>query len=272
MSNYQVDANQASTQFLYSTVRIETLDLDGSPGSGTAFFFEDFKSPDDRASYLVTNNHVLANTKSVRLTLHVGATTDRSHFSVAEERSFDFAEPLTLWKAHPNPEVDLCALSVKRLKELAGDHLDDLFFIPIGSHGIPTQEEERRYSAILSLVMIGYPNGLWDERNNLPVLRRGTTATHPAVDFNGKPEVVIDMACFPGSSGSPVVFYDPPYFASAHRFLGVLYAGPAISNVGEVIIKEIPTSTMVHAITPTMMHLGYVIKAREVMTLVRSFK
>jgi len=57
--------------------------------------------------------------------------------------------------------------------------------------------------------MIGYPNGLWDHVNNLPLIRRGITASHPGVDYqiegqNGPGVTVIDMACFPDSSGSPV--------------------------------------------------------------------
>lgn len=52
--------------------------------------------------------------------------------------------------------------------------------------------------------MVGYPDGIWDEFNNQPIVRRGITATHPKNDFNGKGEFLIDAVCFPGSSGSPV--------------------------------------------------------------------
>ncbi len=44
--------------------------------------------------------------------------------------------------------------------------------------------------------MIGYPNGIWDEANNMPIIRRGITATHPNFNYNGKPEFMIDAACF----------------------------------------------------------------------------
>jgi len=56
--------------------------------------------------------------------------------------------------------------------------------------------------------MVGYPIGLWDEKNNYPIFRKGITATHPANDYNGKSEFMIDAACFPGSSGSPVYIID----------------------------------------------------------------
>ena len=51
--------------------------------------------------------------------------------------------------------------------------------------------------------MIGYPDGIWDSVNNLPVIRKGITATHPHISWNGKTEFLTDIASFPGSSGSP---------------------------------------------------------------------
>jgi hypothetical protein len=31
--------------------------------------------------------------------------------------------------------------------------------------------------------MIGYPNGIWDAKNNLPVIRKGITATHANIPW-----------------------------------------------------------------------------------------
>ena len=69
---------------------------------------------------------------------------------------------------------------------------------------IPTKENLQDLSALEELVMVGYPIGLWDERNNFPIFRKGFTACHPAIDFNEDGIGLIDMACFPGSSGSPI--------------------------------------------------------------------
>lgn len=65
-------------------------------------------------------------------------------------------------------------------------------------------------SAVEEILMVGYPNGLWDSVNNYPLIRRGITASHPAVDFevDGVPTTVVDAACFPGSSGSPVILHN----------------------------------------------------------------
>lgn len=53
--------------------------------------------------------------------------------------------------------------------------------------------------------MIGYPIGLWDDVNNLPLIRKGITSIHPAIDFRGRSIGVADLACFHGSSGSPIL-------------------------------------------------------------------
>jgi hypothetical protein len=104
--------------------------------------------------------------------------------------------------------------------------------------------------------MVGYPTGLWDDVHNSPLFRTGSTATHPAVDFQGRPEFVVDLACFPGSSGSPVFAmrsHGYPWEDAAgdpRRFLGVLYAGPLLPGA------------------QTTVNLGYVIKASKVNELV----
>ncbi|MEB0261247.1 MULTISPECIES: hypothetical protein [unclassified Mucilaginibacter] len=86
------------------------------------------------------------------------------------------------------------------------------------------------------ILMVGYPNGIWDQINNKPILRRGITATHPNFDYNGQKEVMIDTACFPGSSGSLVFIFNEHGYqdkkgnitlgSSRVYLLGVLFARP----------------------------------------------
>jgi hypothetical protein len=122
--------------------------------------------------------------------------------------------------------------------------------------------------------MIGYPNGLWDEVNNYPLIRRGITASHPAVDHevDGVPTTVVDIACFPGSSGSPVFLYNHGSFADKKGnlvvggrllFLGVLFSGPVIQADGRIVIHNIPTAAVPVAEVSLMMNLGYIVKSRE---------
>ena len=95
---------------------------------------------------------------------------------------------------------------------------------------IPTQAEIDQLGAVESVLMVGYPIGLWDSVNNKPIVRRGTTATHPAIEFSGRPEFLIDCACWPGSSGSPVVLYQE--FASADRQGNINMGGTKMKLLG----------------------------------------
>jgi hypothetical protein len=169
---------------------------------------------------------------------------------------------------HPDPEIDLCGIKITTLLDHGGP-LEDLYHTPITSSSIPALEEQAHYPAIMQIAMIGYPTGLWDAENNLPILRRGTTASHPAIDFDGRPEVLVDIACFPGSSGSPVILHDTEYFAGAVRFLGVLHAGPDISLEGEILRKKVPINTDPAVRVSSMIHLGYIIKASKVLELTK---
>lgn len=84
---------------------------------------------------------------------------------------------------------------------------------------------------------------------------------------------MVDMACFPGSSGSPIFVYDRNgyldrranvYNMGQQRILlvGVLYAGPQIANNGHIILGQPPQVAVA-----AMMHLGNAIRASALMTM-----
>ena len=82
-----------------------------------------------------------------------------------------------------------------------------------------------------------------DEKHNLPITRKGITGTPFFVDHNGQPEFIVDCACFPGSSGSPVLIVNESSYALHKQplqvgnrmiLLGILYAGPLYNAQGEI--------------------------------------
>lgn len=130
--------------------------------------------------------------------------------------------------------------------------------------------------------MIGYPIGLWDEINNFPIFRKGFTASHPAINFNGQKIGLVDMACFPGSSGSPIYIFNENgyqdktgnmYLGSSRLLLiGYLYAGPVYSVNGTLSVQTIPTQQNVVPITPIMTNLGYYIKSNEIRSFIQRIR
>jgi hypothetical protein len=120
--------------------------------------------------------------------------------------------------------------------------------------------------------MVGCPRGIYDAANNFPIVRRGITATSIGRDYSGRPEFMVDMACFPGSSGSPVFinqlgFVDRntnAYMVDGRRFffVGILYSGPLITNEGTVVFGAQPRIEVA-----AMMHLGQVIRTSEMLQI-----
>jgi hypothetical protein len=264
---------QPSTSFeylLYTTVRLE-LGLAGNVSSiGTAFVYEHQTAPGDKTPMLITNRHVVAGSTYVTVRFH---RRDPSAPTWAVDGYVDLAFPLSEseWIGHPDPTIDLCGIKLSRFQQHAQAQGKELAVLSLSQRLIPN--DLAAFDAVEEIVMIGYPSGWWDETNNYPILRKGVTASHPGIDFNGKPEIAIDMACFPGSSGSPVLIpysmarAKPVAFFDASRpvaFLGVLAAGPMFPIAGEVCdgsSAPLPTRTTIP------MNLGFVVKAHAVAAL-----
>jgi hypothetical protein len=95
------------------------------------------------------------------------------------------------------------------------------------------------------------------------------------MNFCGKNITVIDAACFPGSSGSPVLIINEGMYTSktgtviGNRIilLGILYSGPVMSAKGQIEVREIPTARRPIAETEIPVHLGYTVKAREIFSI-----
>jgi hypothetical protein len=271
-----LNINSLSTKLLYSTTRIVAFHGSGGQSVGTAFFFL-FRLDDKRTvPTLVTNKHVVLGSATGEFHLHE-AIKNNSETPTPAGSSFavtvtDFEKS---WIMHPDPDVDLCAMPFEPLRRLAANHGKEVFLSPLDDTLIPLQSALDGLSAMEDVVMVGYPIGLWDSTNNFPILRRGTTASHPASDFQGKPMGVVDMACFPGSSGSPILIANEGGFATSQGFsvgtrvhlLGVLYALPQYTADGTIRVEQIPTHSVAMASTYIPIHLGYYVKSRELLTL-----
>lgn len=260
-------------QLMYCTARIVgQIPNSTNLKTGTGFFFNFPVGSGQQVPVLITNKHVIEGTTKLQFLVHTSVEKDAKRPSA--NAAIDSLP--TDWIGHPNPKVDLCAV-------LVGPVMNSMqplvpFFRAIGPEVIKSDPDLTQLNAVEDILMVGYPNGLWDAANNFPLIRRGITASHPAVDFdvNGVATTVIDVASFPGSSGSPVFIYNngtipnktgAMEIGSRAIFLGVLFSGPTYQPDGSIVIRNIPTMNVAVPQVNMMMNLGYIIKAKEVLEL-----
>ncbi len=260
-----------SEQLAHSTVRIECQLANGQTGTGTGFFFRFAESEGIHVPAIVTNKHVVAGARKGQFLMTL-ADANREPLRQTHH-AFVFENFEHMWIPHPDKDIDLCAMPIAPILEAAGNESKQLFYISLDKSLIPSKAEYEDMVLMEEIIMVGYPNGIWDKVNNMPIFRRGITATHPNLDWNGKPEFLIDAACFPGSSGSPVFLYNQVGYATKSggmtigpgrlKLLGILYAGPQHTVSGEITIVSIPTQNVPVAISSIPNNLGIVIKATK---------
>ncbi len=261
--------NDVTDLLMYTTARIEVQTASGSTCYGTGFSYTFERGPGRYFPCLVTNKHVVKDGTRARLTLH---EADPANPETKVRNSFTQLQVVpcaTLFVDHPDPTIDLCAMPITPLLDYTKNQGQPIYFRGFATSMLPSQADLDKLVAVEDLLMIGYPNALWDSVNNLPLFRRGISASHPAIDYEGKSQMMVDMACFPGSSGSPVVLYRPA--AATGRdpktpllyLLGVLFAGPVYTARGDIKVEDIPTGSVPIAVSRLMLHLGIVVKARE---------
>lgn len=250
LSYGQVDYSE---MLIHTTIRIEAMSSRGS-SFGTGFFFKyDFKD-DITIPVIVTNKHVIKNTEKVKLVF------TRKENNAPQYGNKIYTEISTSYFInHPESEIDLAVLPLAFIK-----NIENAFYQFLNELSIPDKEVLDNLLAIEEVLMIGYPNAIWDKLNNLPVSRRGFTATHPNINYNGKEEFLIDIAAFGGSSGSPILLFDQGSYLTKENIklggriflLGILYKGPTYTVKGNVV-DTIPKNV----ITPIPMGLACVIKS-----------
>jgi len=262
----------------HSTVRLEIMSSDGEISTGTGFFYRLAENGGNHIPVIVTNKHVVEGgiKGKFRLTHQTeDEDPDRNNHLTVEVNSFE-----KLWIPHPDGVTDLCVIPIGPLLNAALRQNKKFYFAAFSKTQIPTNEELEDLLGLEKIVMVGYPNGIWDEKNNFPVFRQGVTASHPLHDWNGKQEFLIDAACFPGSSGSPVMLFDiggytskKGVFPGPHRIklLGILYAGPQYTVSGEIKIIPVPTQQKPVVISNIPNNLGIVIKSSKLLDFESTF-
>lgn len=259
-----------SEMIMYNVLHITMLDnAKKKSGSATGFIFGFCNDGSKRVNCLVTNRHVLAKCSFINVTFTRKKTDDLPDIGNLVSTTLSTAAAIY----HPNPDIDLAILPVGPGIESLKQSGSDPFFVYFDASHIPAKDMWTKYSAIENVFMAGYPKGLRDQVNSQPIFRSGITATHPALDFDGTPEFLVDMPCFEGCSGSPVFICDEGIHidkktnsvssGSKFELLGVQHAIPDKKNIGQLAI--IPTDNTPVPVVQLYLNLGYVIRSTELL-------
>ncbi len=259
-------------QLAHSTVRIECVLSGGGTGTGTGFFYSLNREGDRHVPVIVTNKHVVAGATSGRFLLTLQNADGGP--AVGQHQAFELSSFEQRWAPHPDQNIDLCVMPIAPLLQAAEGRNVKFFFTSLDQTLIPTASDIEDMVGLENVTMVGYPNGLWDEVNNLPIFRKGVLATDYKHNWNGRKEFLIDAACFPGSSGSPVMLFEVGSYqtrkgnfmgTSRIKLLGVLYAGPQHTVEGEVRVVVVPTQQKAIAVAGIPNNLGIIIKAEQLL-------
>ena len=246
---------------------------------GTSFVVEhQWGDEQSKAGYfLVTNRHIVGDSKTGRITLTLVADNDSRR-----PQTFEISQEVwSLWCTHPDDSVDVCVLPLGALLrdlELPND-IKALEYQWVGTDLAPNEETVHDVGMIEEVLFVGYPSGISDETHNLPVARRGITATPATVDYEGRPVFLVDASVYPGSSGSPVFIYNAEGWTDGSGvlvaggrvvFLGVLAAVLYREEDGMIEFGEVPTELRARVSTRQMIDLGVVYKARTVEEAIES--
>ena len=266
-------------QLLFSTVRLVTTSDEGEM-CATAFIFH-YPNPldgDQVFPFLVTNKHVLSGAKSCTffLTRSKGDEPDIGNRTDVGIRGVDLS-----WHGHPVDGVDVAVTPLGPLLNTIAERGENVFYRPVGTGLIPTAEALREIDAVEDVLFIGYPSGLYDEVNLIPVSRKGTLATPVQLDYNGLPAFLIDASVFPGSSGSPVFLYNPLGYQPPGKgwqlgkgrilLLGVVAEVVVRMDEGEIRLVESPTAVRPIIRSQQMIDLGIVFKSSAIVETIEGF-
>lgn len=261
-----------------STVQLIIMKPNG-PYDGTGFFYR-IQHPNDPNRYqivIMTNKHVLENAvRMIAICPLAGNGIGTRGTNVVQ---IVFEQPNAIAYRHPDSEVDLCAVPISAQLESFRKQGRTVLYAAYTKDLLADDKCYDELRQLDTVVMIGYPSALKDDVNQQPIIRTGTFATNPSLDFQGRSEFVLDIPNYGGSSGSPVVLFDEGKYwkhegynnavmvmGSRFRLLGVNYACWQAPARGCVIVPgdnqiNLPVKSMIPNNT------AFVIKASRIREL-----
>jgi len=272
-----------NAHLLFATTRIEVTKSDGSTATGTGFICNYVGKDDSNYLFIVTNKHVIADsTKGKMFFTRADSDNPETHNPIlGKPIVIEPANFAAEWFYHVDDRIDIAVFPFGPiLQESYAQGRDWIFYKAIRLEWIPNETQLNEIDPISDVIFIGYPNGIYDKKNLLPIVRKGITATPFEVDFEGLPVFLIDASVFPGSSGSPVFIRDDVLrydndgsFKLDGRIFLLGIVAEVCLRIDQNQIKwvNIPTAQVPIVETRQMIDLGIVYKSVEIKRAIEDF-
>ncbi len=194
---------------IYSTVQIMT-----DTGEGTGFIMDLTDNPNRCIPVLITNKHVVEGCTDIEIVLTLqnndGTLVTQNHKLIN-----------VVDKCVSHDKYDLCAIPLNRVLEKTYKSGQTVVgsFVVVDELAMAT--DLIKTDSIEDVYVVGYPNAFRDRRNNLPIARKGVTATPLYADYEGEKEFLVDCGILEGSSGSPVFI---KLINGEYKLAGIIFA------------------------------------------------
>lgn len=268
--------DEIADQLVYSTVRIVCRDAT-SISRGTGFFMIKEYSPESNIIAIVTNNHVVEGYNDAEFTLCTaeadGTPNNLSHVTIKVTDLQKRTIP------HFDKNVDICLVFINdKISEIKKEGIVP-YYKCVGTQMSLQEQDYDSLTSIEDIIMIGYPKALIDEYNNKPVVRKGITATSIKLNYQEQADFLIDIACFHGSSGSPVFLRKEGLrkeasesgitlgLAPSYSLLGIVHSAFFYKENGEIVSKSVPTVDKQVAELRIPLNIGQVTKTEKIIEI-----
>ena len=257
---------------LHSTILIRCMSATGENSAGTGFILSLFEKDQQHVIGIVTNKHVIdgASIGTLKFTL----TKPDGSADIGKSTEIAIDNFSNRWIRHPSQDVDLAFLPIGPYIQQFESQSIKPFFIPLNLSLVPTDDVFKGLTPLEEVLIVGYPDGISDNVNNLPIFRRGITATSSNINFDGKPQFLIDAAIFPGSSGSPTLIFNQGSYSSPDGgiilggriiLIGIVFAVALHTSNGEIKIVPAPTQSKSIVQTQIPNNLGICVSSQRLL-------
>lgn len=272
VSQVAVHAQDITEKLFFTTVKIEAFKdtiinkkSKTNLSIGTGFFYQMHLGTNTILT-IVTNKHVIQgfNKATIRFNLNSGS-------NYGETQVITFSNFDKLWILHPSEDIAVLPILpiFNKIHNLRGMPAK---FSSFDDSLVLHDHADTSLSALVDVLMIGYPKGFHDKLNNIPIIRRGMTATPVYRDYNKENKFLIDIPIFEGCSGAPVVQYEPlgytapggtVIFGPRLILLGIVAQQREYLSTSKVITDRWRNPTEVQIWNP--FNIGVVIKAKKIL-------